>query len=243
MPDTQDTGTTETPVEDEDKTSTKDLGAVTAYGEALEAGYSGTYEEFCEMLANYAKTAAEVKEGIKTAQENAEAAAKSAESAAKDVITAKSYSEGGTGTREGEDSDNAKHYAEQAKANAEAASVGMTAATTTTIGGVKPDDQSIKVKSDGTLYVPIDKALSSISENPVQNKAIKLTLDALMSSQANMKDIQDKFTEWHYIEDLEQVQNLLPMDYSDGTLTIPKDMARVSDDGTTVILAKEVNNG
>ena len=39
---------------------TTDLGAVTAYAEAVEQGYEGTKEEFGALLANYAKTAEQV---------------------------------------------------------------------------------------------------------------------------------------------------------------------------------------
>lgn len=41
---------------------TVDLGAVTAYADAVEQGYTGTREEFGELLANFAKRADEVKE-------------------------------------------------------------------------------------------------------------------------------------------------------------------------------------
>jgi archaellum component FlaD/FlaE len=41
---------------------TVDLGAVTAYADAVEQGYTGTREEFGELLANFAKRADEVKQ-------------------------------------------------------------------------------------------------------------------------------------------------------------------------------------
>ena len=51
---------------------TVDLGAVTAYADAVEQGYTGTREEFGELLANFAKRADEVKqdkEEVKQAKE------------------------------------------------------------------------------------------------------------------------------------------------------------------------------
>lgn len=232
------------------ETSTKDLGAVTAYGEALEAGYTGTYEQFCDMLANFAKRADEVGKNLTSAQASAQAAAKSQQAAAaseqnavksataasasqsaaklsetnasnsvasaktseknalasknaasasataasdsatkahvseanagksataastsetnasksataaatsetnaaSSVKSARSYSEGGTASRDGEDTDNAKYYMKRAQAAAEAASSGMKAATVASIGAVKPDDESIKMKADGTIF-------------------------------------------------------------------------------------------
>lgn len=88
-------------------------------------------------------------------------AASSAGAAAQSVIDAKNYADnsdeyatlsksyavGGTGARDGEDSDNAKYWSEKAK---EAANVDI--ATTSTAGIVKPDGTTITVESDGTLH-------------------------------------------------------------------------------------------
>lgn len=68
----------------------------------------------------------------------------------------KSYAVGGTGTREGEDYDNAKFYYENAKAV-----VDVDIATVDKAGLVKPDDSTIKVRPDGTLYVDFITAKGS----------------------------------------------------------------------------------
>lgn len=39
---------------------TINLGVVTAYGEAKQAGYTGTYEEFCNLLKTFAETSAQL---------------------------------------------------------------------------------------------------------------------------------------------------------------------------------------
>lgn len=39
---------------------TINLGVVTAYGEAKQAGYTGTYDEFCDLLKSFAETSAQV---------------------------------------------------------------------------------------------------------------------------------------------------------------------------------------
>jgi len=39
---------------------TINLGVVTAYGEAKQAGYTGTYEEFCNLLKSFAETSAQI---------------------------------------------------------------------------------------------------------------------------------------------------------------------------------------
>lgn len=75
------------------------------------------------------------------------------ENADKSATLSLSYAVGGTGTREGEDGDNAKAYSEAAKAAAEAASSGMKVATDTTTGAVMPDNKTLIVDGKGSLSV------------------------------------------------------------------------------------------
>lgn len=67
---------------------------------------------------------------------------------------AESYAHGGTGKREGEDTDNAKYYSEQAKASADkAAAVSDIGIMTTEKAGIgKPDGTTITVDEDGTMH-------------------------------------------------------------------------------------------
>lgn len=60
------------------------------------------------------------------------------------ATNAKSWAIGGTNTRNGEDSNNAKYYAEQARSY-------IQPATENTVGTVKPDNITIKLKSGATL--------------------------------------------------------------------------------------------
>ena len=64
-------------------TYTKDLGAVTAYADAKAHGYTGTREEFGQLLANAGINLQAAKEAKESAENSANAAAKS-EAAAKD---------------------------------------------------------------------------------------------------------------------------------------------------------------
>lgn len=64
-------------------TYTKDLGAVTAYADAKAHGYTGTREEFGQLLANAGINLQAAKEAKESAENSANAAAKSA-AAAKD---------------------------------------------------------------------------------------------------------------------------------------------------------------
>ena len=88
---------------------------------------------------------------IRTQVGRAEMSAKSADASEKNAASssalAKSYAVGGTGTREGEDTDNARYYMEQAKAVS-----AVDIATTEKAGIVKPDGTTITVDEDGTLH-------------------------------------------------------------------------------------------
>lgn len=117
---------------------------------------------------------------IRTQVGKAEMSAKSADASEKNAVSsstlAKSYAVGGTGTRDGEDTDNARYYMEQAKAAVSAVDI----ATTEKAGIVKPDGTTITADEDGTLHgvakITVDTALSSTSTNPVQNKVVTSNL-------------------------------------------------------------------
>lgn len=94
---------------------------------------------------------------MQVAAANAEAYAQSSGSSAKE---AESYAHGGTGTREGEDTDNALYYKNQSKSEADRAKteadrasdiVGIGIATTEKAGIVKPDGDTIEIAEDGTI--------------------------------------------------------------------------------------------
>lgn len=95
------------------------------------------------------------KEQAYTDATNALASATSAQTnatnASNSATLAESYTKGGTGTRTGEDTDNAEYYKEQARIYAESASQGIQPATPSTIGGVKPDNHTIVVDGVGTI--------------------------------------------------------------------------------------------
>lgn len=88
---------------------------------------------------------------IKVESAKAASSAVSADRSAKDsesqAVLAKSYTVGGTGTRDGEDTDNAKYYAEQAKNVSQ-----VDIATTEKAGIVKPDGETLTIEKDGTMH-------------------------------------------------------------------------------------------
>lgn len=69
-------------------TIVKDLGAVSAYAYAVEQGYTGTEEEFAELMASYATVAQSAAASATAAAQSATAAAGSASSASGSAATA-----------------------------------------------------------------------------------------------------------------------------------------------------------
>ena len=132
---------------------------------------------------------------IRTQVGRAEMSAKSADASEKNAVSssalAKSYAVGGTGTRDGEDTDNARYYMEQAKAVS-----AVDIATTEKAGIVKPDGTTITADEDGTLHgvakITVDTALSSTSTNPVQNKVVKAYVDKKVSENVDFSTSTSK---------------------------------------------------
>lgn len=144
---------------------TVDLGPVSAYALAVKHGYTGTEAEWvAEMEAKRleAVTAASNAQSSATAASqsqtesansatasanSATASANSASAASDSATLAESYTHGGTGTRDGEDTDNARYYMEQTKSMSV-----VDVATNEKAGIVKPDGNTITVDEDGTLH-------------------------------------------------------------------------------------------
>lgn len=126
--------------------------------------------------ANTASAKAEqATEGARIATEKASEAANSVENVRNMSDVSQSYAVGGTGTREGEDTDNSKYYNQQASDNADraesaaerasaVADVGI--ATTEKAGLVRPDGETIRVDPDGTIHA--DRGTTSYTD--LENK-------------------------------------------------------------------------
>lgn len=101
-------------------TITKDLGIATAYGYAKAGGYTGTEQEFAELMASYAQVAQDARESADAAAESERKAKGSEDNAADSAKDAESWA---VGQRDGADipdtdpafNNNAKYYAGQAE--------------------------------------------------------------------------------------------------------------------------------
>ena len=120
-----------------------------------------------ESASNSAATATLKANDANTSATNAK---NSADNAQSNATLSESYAKGGTGTREGEDTDNAKYYYEQAKAVSN-----VDIATTEKAGIVKPDGTSVTVDPDGKIHANTE-ALSDIGDVDIQNPLDKQAL-------------------------------------------------------------------
>ena len=156
----------------------EDIKDVAVDVERIEAAAASALESE-ENALNSANSATQ---SANTATQKASEALNSAENAKlsedKSVENAKlseSYAVGGTGTRTGEDTDNAKYYNQQASDNADRAkeeadrassiaNIGI--ATTEKAGIVKPDGITITVDADGTIHADN----GTVDYNELENK-------------------------------------------------------------------------
>lgn len=139
-----------------------------------------------ESASNSAETATLKANDANTSATNAR---NSADIAQSNATLSESYAVGGTGTREGEDTDNSKYYYEQAKAVSN-----VDIATTEKAGIVKPDGTSVTVDPDGTLHAQTGTNIETLNDvgdvnisNPTRGQA--LTYNDVTNEWENM-DVQ-----------------------------------------------------
>lgn len=100
------------------------------------------------------------------AEKAAQASAASQTQAQTQATLAKSYAEGGTGTRDGEDTNNAKYWAQQAQSAI----------------GIKADGVTIVSKEDGTLTAVAEDRLDEESELPPKTKVVAAEISDLKNN-------------------------------------------------------------
>lgn len=141
------------------------------------AGNAETFEKSAKGYSEAAKASKEAAaQSAATASEKATTATQKATAAENSQILAQSYAKGGTGTRPGEDTDNAKYYAEQAQA----AAGGDFATKTELTQGLegKVDKVSGKGLSTNDYTTAEKNKVSNLPENTntaLQNKVDKVT--------------------------------------------------------------------
>lgn len=147
-----------------------DLGEVSAYALAVKYGYEGTEEEWVKAQQHFhdesskyatdAKTAAESALESKKSSESARIASEAAQSKAEQAqLEAESWAQGGTGVREGEDTNSSKYWCQQSELHKNTSQLLLNDATETlqivndkiTELNKKIIDVSFEVTDDGEL--------------------------------------------------------------------------------------------
>ncbi len=168
--------------------------ATAAAGSATAAETSANNADtFAKSSKNYSEAAKASKEAATqsatTAGEKATVATQKATAAENSQILAQSYAKGGTGTRAGEDTDNAKYYAEQAQA---AAGGDFATKTELTQGlATKVDKVSGKGLSTNDYTTAEKNKVSNLPENTntaLQNKVDKVSGKALSTNDYTTTD-------------------------------------------------------
>ena len=109
----------------------------------------GAEGEIADLIADaVAEATAQAEASAQAAAENKQASEESADDSAASATLAESYAKGGTSTRTGEDTDNAKYYKEQAARSATTASDKATEANQAKDAAVEAKNQSIAARDE-----------------------------------------------------------------------------------------------
>ena len=158
---------------------------------------------------NAAKSAASASSSAESATTSKDAAAMSEQNASNsanyaraNATRAESYAIGGTSSRSGEDTDNAKYYAQQAKKSAETAAGSITGVSSFNgrTGTIMPENGDYKAEQ-----ITYDNSASGVSANTVQSaidkvaesdakKAIKADVDSALNLKANKADVSSSLS-------------------------------------------------
>lgn len=103
-------------------------------------------------------------------------------------------------------------------------------ASTTTLGGVKIDDETIKISESGVISSPVDDTLSDTSENPVQNKILYPAVSKFIPADTNITVELDGSGDFTTLADaLEYIKGkysngIVVIKLGDGTFTLSSEV-------------------
>ena len=151
--------------------------AATSAQTAQSAARAATY------AASTASTAAEAASGSASrARESAAAAAESAASVDGINKTAQSWAVGGTGTRDGEDTNNAKYWAEQAQQGASGGVVSFNGRAGSVVPQAGDYDKDMVGLGSVDNTSDADKPVSTKQQEALNNKQAKITASGILKS-------------------------------------------------------------
>lgn len=186
-------------------TITKDLGVVTAYGYAVSKGYTGTEEEFAELMASYATVAEQAAQSAETAEEAAEAAAQAVldANAAKTAAQAAQSAAESASTTATNAATSASNSATSAASSASTASTAATTATgkaTEAAASATSASESATDANAAKTAAQTAQGEAEAAQEAAENAAESVTASAEQITQ-NKNDIAD------LKDDVDQIQN------------------------------------
>lgn len=149
-------------------------GIVTAYGSAVRAGYTGTYEDFCRQQAQYAENA----QAVEQAKQDAQTARNQAQTAKDDAVTAKN-----TAVSAKDDAVSAKNTAVSAKDDAVLAK--NTATTKAQEAGQSATSAGLSATSASQSAQNAEQSAQGVSGSLAQIQTNKEDIDTLKADLAN----------------------------------------------------------
>lgn len=181
----------------------KSNAAASASAAATSEINAKTSETNAAKSAANASSSAESATASKTAAATSEQnASNSADYARTNATRAESYAIGGTSSRSGEDTDNAKYYSQQAKKSAELAAGSVTGVSsfnnrtgtvTPASGDYKADQVTYDNTASGISANTVQSAIDKIAESDAK-KAVKTDVDSALNLKANKADVSSSLS-------------------------------------------------
>ena len=179
-------------------TIVKNLGPVTAYGYAKEQGYTGTEEEFAELMASYATVAEEAAESAAAAAQSATEAATSETNAGASATAAagsasSASSSAGTATTKAAEADQSATAASgSATAAAGSASTASTAATSATNAKTAAEAaQTAAETAQGKAETAQGKAEDAQSAAETAAQSVSASASQIAQNASDISDLRD----------------------------------------------------
>lgn len=150
----------------------KYLGDVSAYAYAVSQGYTGTEEEFAELMASYAEVAGQAAESARQAAQSATTAGQAASSASGSASTANTKAEEAASSAQ----------TASTKASEAAESAGSAARSATTAGNAS---ETAATKANEASQSATDAASSATTANTAKNDAVTAKDSAIEAKEAS----------------------------------------------------------
>ena len=182
----------------------KDLGAVSAYAYAVEKGYTGTEEEYAELMASYATVAEEAAESAESASQSATQAGASAQTA-----TTKASEASTSATQAGASATSASQSAQTATTKASEASASATQAST------KASEAST---SATTASSKASEASASATSAQIAQGLAEVARDDAVDAKTDAESARDLAQQYAESIDPEKIYSAYPTDTASGSV-------------------------